>query len=94
MSVRVRFLPSGTQIEVPSGTSLFDAADAAGLPVGSSCGADGVCGKCGLRVVQGTLPPPSDREIRVSEGNRVEGGLRLSCMIGVTCDLSVTADYW
>ncbi len=87
-------MPSDTEIAVPVGTTLLDAAAQAGVPVGSSCGADGICGKCGLRILEGTLPAPSAREDRVAQANRVETGLRLSCMVRVTGDLCVTASYW
>ena len=90
----IRFLPSGVEIEVASGTTLLDAAHTAGLPVGNSCGADGTCGRCGLRVVSGSLPPPSAREQRVLHANRVDSGLRLSCMVEPDADVEITADYW
>jgi ferredoxin len=94
VTVHVVFAPRGTSIEVPRGTTLLDAAIAAGMPVGSSCGADGICGKCGLRVLSGKLPAPSEREARVARANRVDEGLRLSCMVQLTEDLRVSADYW
>lgn len=94
MTVRVRFVPADVTIEVSEGTTVFDAALAAGMPVGSSCGADGVCGKCGLRVLEGHLPAPSQREIRVAKANRTDDGLRLSCMVPLKGNLTVTADYW
>jgi ferredoxin len=94
MSIRIRFEPSGRTVEVESGTTLFDAVIAADLPIASSCGADGMCGRCGLRVMSGTLPSASAREVRVSAANRLDGDLRLSCMVLVTEDLVVTADYW
>ena len=92
--MRVRFEPSGREVEVEEGTSIFEAAQRADLPVGSSCGADGTCGRCGLRVVSGTLPPPTDRERKVAHDNRVSPDLRLSCMVEVTADVCLTADYW
>ena len=94
MKVRVRFAPSGREVHVDKGTTLFEAAQAAGLPVGSSCGADGTCGKCGLRILAGPLADPSERELRVAQANRLDPALRLSCMVGVEDDLEVTADYW
>jgi ferredoxin len=94
VTVQVIFAPSGSRIEVAAGTTLLDAAIAAGMPVGSSCGADGICGKCGLRVLSGKLQAPSEREARVAQANRVDEGLRLSCMVQLTEDLRVSADYW
>ena len=92
--MKVRFEPSGREVDVAEGTSVFEAAQRADLPVGSSCGAQGTCGRCGLRVVSGTLPPPTDRERKVASDNRVPRDLRLSCMVGVTADVCLTADYW
>jgi ferredoxin len=92
--MKVRFEPSGREVEVSAGTTVFEAAQRADLPVGSSCGADGTCGRCGLRVLTGSLPPPSERERKVSRDNRVSSDLRLSCMVQVEDDVCLTADYW
>jgi ferredoxin len=92
--MKVRFLPTGVEVEVEAGTTLFEASQMAQLPVGSSCGADGTCGKCGLRLLSGTLPEPTDRERKVAMDNRSSDGLRLSCMVTVESDVVVTADYW
>ncbi len=94
MMARVYFHPSKAVIEVALGTTLLEAADAAGMPVGNSCGADGICGRCGLRVIEGEVPPPGERERRVASANRLPSELRLSCMTPITGDLKVTADYW
>ena len=93
-NVKVRFLPGGQTVVIETGTTLLDAALTANLPVGNSCGADGTCGRCGLRLVTGSLPTPSPRELRVAEANRLEAGLRLSCMVEPNSDIEVTADYW
>jgi len=94
MTIRIRFEPSRRAVSVAPDTTLFDAVVAADLPIASSCGADGMCGKCGLRLLSGNLPPPSEREVRVGTANRIDPGLRLSCMVRVAEDLVVTADYW
>ena len=93
-TMKIRFLPSGKEIEIEPGTTLLDAAKLADLPVGNSCGAEGTCGRCGLRPVSGSLPPPSQREERILRANRADPALRLSCMVEPDCDLEVTADYW
>ncbi|MGB0639192.1 MAG: 2Fe-2S iron-sulfur cluster-binding protein [Myxococcota bacterium] len=92
--MKVHFFPSGKQVEAQDGMTLFDAAQAVDLPVGSSCGADGTCGKCGLRVLSGSLPPPSEREQRILQDNRLDSNVRLSCMVKIHADVEVTADYW
>ena len=92
--MKVHFVPSGKHVDAQEGMTLFDAAQAADLPVGSSCGADGTCGKCGLRVVSGSLPPPSVREQKILKDNRLDPDVRLSCMVRIHADVEVTADYW
>jgi ferredoxin len=93
---RVRFTPSGREVEVPPGTTLLEAAVKAGVPIARSCGAEGVCAKCGLRVVAGgeMLAPASESETRIKARNRLDPDLRLACRVVVCCDLTVTASYW
>jgi ferredoxin len=96
MECVVRFLHSQRQIGVPHGTTLLEAARSAGLPVASACGADGLCARCGLDILEGgeRLRPESAHEIRVKAANRIDGRLRLACRIELTFDLVVTAPYW
>ena len=51
--VEVTYLPSGTTVRVPEGTTLFNAAHWAGLPIESTCGGRGTCGKCSVKVLEG-----------------------------------------
>jgi 2Fe-2S ferredoxin len=92
----VRFEPSGRSVVVEAGTSALEAARRAGLPVASSCGADGVCGRCGLRVLACAVPPApeAERERDIKQRNRIDPVLRLSCRLQVECDLTLTAPYW
>jgi ferredoxin len=92
----VRFEPSGRLVRVETGTSLLEAARRAGLPVASACGADGICARCGMRILEGgdSLPSAEPREIQIAERNRIDSGLRLSCFVRVDRDLAVTATYW
>ena len=53
MQAEVRFSPSGRGVRVPLGTTLWKAIRSAGLPVASACGADGICGRCGVTVIEG-----------------------------------------
>lgn len=55
----IKFLPSGKTIEVSKGTVLLDAARTAGVEIESPCGADGVCGKCVVRVTAGDVDSDS-----------------------------------
>ena len=96
MPCLIRFEPSRKSIEVPAGTTLLEAARLAELPIASACGADGICARCGLEILEGanTIPPETDHEREVKHRNRIDTGLRLSCYIEVTGDMTVTAAYW
>ena len=54
--VRLRFLPDGGEVRVPSGTPIFDAASWNGIAIDSTCGGYGTCKKCKVRVVSGDVP--------------------------------------
>jgi len=91
----VTFLPLGRAIEVAHGTTLFAACRRAGLPLGSSCDAEGICGRCHLEVLdEGALSVQTAAEARVLADNRVSPDRRLACLARVRGDLSVRADYW
>jgi ferredoxin len=92
----VRFEPSQRCVRVPAGTSLLEAARRADLPVASSCGADGVCARCGVEILIGadSLESETDREREIKLRNRIDPQLRLSCRITVSGDMTVTAPNW
>ena len=54
--VRLRFLPDGAEVRVPSGTPVFDAASWNGIAIDSTCGGHGTCKKCKVRVGEGSVP--------------------------------------
>ena len=96
VKIEVRFSPSGRAQRVAAGTTLIEAARRAGLPVASACGADGLCGRCGMQVLAGAggLTPETDAEARVKRLNRVPPEQRLACRCRVTGPVEVSAGYW
>jgi ferredoxin len=81
-------------VAVPRGTTLLDAVRRAGLPLARACRAEGLCGRCGLRVLAGaeTLAPPSPRVARGAR-NRVPSDF--ASHIGeARGPLEVTAASW
>jgi uncharacterized 2Fe-2S/4Fe-4S cluster protein (DUF4445 family) len=85
--VEVTYRPSGTTSRVPVGTTLFNAAHWAGLPIESTCGGRGTCGKCGVQVVEGDAEPtPADHR---HLADRLDEGWRLSCQCPVAGDMVV-----
>ena len=96
MDAEVRFRPSGRSIRVAHGTSLLEAARLVGLPMASACGADGVCGRCGVEVLAGagTLTSEQATEAEVKRRNRIAAAHRLACRARLAGDVEITASYW
>jgi uncharacterized 2Fe-2S/4Fe-4S cluster protein (DUF4445 family) len=86
--VRLRFLPDGAEVRVPSGTPIFDAASWNGIAIDSTCGGHGTCKKCKVRVVTGDVPI-SSVDPRAFTGDELREGWRLACRAGARSDLVV-----
>jgi ferredoxin len=94
----VTFGPLGRTYRVREGGTLMRAAVRARVPIASSCGGEGVCGACRVRVVQGgeNLSPAGDRERAVLDAQTPLGGPdeRLACLAAVHGPVTVTTSYW
>lgn len=78
MKYEIRFLPSETTTRAPEGTTIFNAANWAGLAIDSTCGGRGTCGKCKVRVAEGTAPV-READRKFLSPSELEEGWRLSC---------------
>ena len=76
--VTIEFQPHEQTTRVPSGMSLFNAANWIGLAIDSTCGARGTCGKCKVKVLQGNTGI-SDADTKVFSDEELAEGWRLSC---------------
>jgi uncharacterized 2Fe-2S/4Fe-4S cluster protein (DUF4445 family) len=86
--VRLRFLPDGAEVRVPSGTPVFDAASWNGIAIDSTCGGHGTCKKCKVRIISGEIPVgPLDP--RAFSAQELREGWRLACRAGARDDLVV-----
>jgi uncharacterized 2Fe-2S/4Fe-4S cluster protein (DUF4445 family) len=86
--VRVRFMPEGAEVRVPSGTPVFDAASWNGIAIDSTCGGHGTCKKCKVRIAQGEVPVDL-LDPRAFTGEELRDGWRLACRAGARADLVV-----
>lgn len=91
---RIRCEPLDIEIEALPGETIFDALRRAGVPIGSACDGDGICGRCGVEVLEGPVSEATEAELRVARKNRVAAGARLSCCATPLGDLRVTTPYW
>ena len=85
-SVAIKILPFETTRRVPPGTNLMEAVSQAGLPLKATCGGQGVCGDCLVRIVSGTV---RSRASAVLPPELADQGLILACQAEVEGDLVV-----
>ena len=85
--LEVRYLPFDRTTRVPPGTTVFSAAHWIGLPIDSTCGGRGTCGKCKVRVVQG-CPDPETADHRQLRPAEIAEGWRLSCQARIYEDMA------
>ena len=85
--LEVHYLPFDRTTRVPPGTTVFSAAHWIGLPIDSTCGGRGTCGKCKVRVIEGRSDAETadHRQLRPSE---IEEGWRLSCQARIYEDMT------
>lgn len=86
-SVPVRIEPDGGTVWVEEGATVLEAARAAGVVIPAPCGGRGICGACGVRVLEGVLGDPDDEEI--AGLRRAPAGVRLACRARVVGPVTI-----
>lgn len=86
--VTVNFTPSGQEVRVPPGVSVFDAASWNGLAIDSTCGGHGTCKKCKIQVLEGEVPV-SRLDIRAFTPEQLKDGWRLACVARANGNLKI-----
>ncbi|MBI2950847.1 2Fe-2S iron-sulfur cluster binding domain-containing protein, partial [bacterium] len=84
---RITFQPGDKVAVVAEGTDLLAAAITAGLPIYSSCGGEGVCGRCKVRARGAFVTEPRGQ---LSEEERAAGYV-LACRTTAQGDVEVEA---
>ena len=85
--LEVKYLPFDRVTRVPPGTTLFSAAHWIGLPIDSTCGGRGTCGKCKVRLVEGKADAET-ADHRLLRPLEIEDGWRLSCQARIYEDIT------
>jgi uncharacterized 2Fe-2S/4Fe-4S cluster protein (DUF4445 family) len=85
--LEVTYKPFDRTTRVPSGTTLFSAANWIGLPIDSTCGGRGTCGKCKVRVTQ-HCPDAETADHRLLRPAEIADGWRLSCQARIYEDMT------
>ena len=74
---RVKFLPSDRVLVASEGESILELAMKSGIHINASCGGNGACGKCRVKVLEGNVRSAPHPKIPHYE---YESGTRLACM--------------
>lgn len=80
---RITFLPAERMFYIDDQDTILDAAMKAGIYINASCGGNGSCGKCRIRVVEGNVL--SDRHSKINRSD-YDQGFRLACRSRVHSD--------
>ncbi len=83
---KVVFKPSGKTVEVKKGADLLSAAVSCGVYINSSCGGEGVCGRCKVIIKKGKFH--TEPTGRISREERKKG-YALACLTAVEDNLEV-----
>jgi uncharacterized 2Fe-2S/4Fe-4S cluster protein (DUF4445 family) len=101
MEHTIIFQPSGRRGRVPEGTTILDASRRLGVGIEAVCGEQLVCGKCRVKVMEGSFPKEGitssmshlserdDKEIKVLERKDSEEHIRLACSTRILGDVLV-----
>jgi uncharacterized 2Fe-2S/4Fe-4S cluster protein (DUF4445 family) len=83
---KIVFLPHETEITVPDGETIIHAALEAGVHINASCGGEGVCGKCRVRVEEGKVAGGISEKLSQEDQGK---GFRLACQAHAKSDLII-----
>jgi uncharacterized 2Fe-2S/4Fe-4S cluster protein (DUF4445 family) len=83
---KVTFWPDKKEMSVDRGTTILAAALSAHIHLNSSCGGDGVCGKCRVIVKSGTVASEPSGKVSSEERKR---GVYLACQTLIQSDVEV-----
>lgn len=86
---KLTFIPADVTVEVANGMSLLDVAAHAGVTITASCGGDGACGQCLVRVMSGRVESVSRGCLSPEE---IGEGWALACSSRVQGDATIFVD--
>jgi uncharacterized 2Fe-2S/4Fe-4S cluster protein (DUF4445 family) len=85
----VTFEPDRRTIRVARGETFLRAAQHAGIDVMATCGGRGRCRSCRIKILKGSVPPPTIMDTVQLGHDEVREGFRLSCQTAVIDECSV-----
>jgi uncharacterized 2Fe-2S/4Fe-4S cluster protein (DUF4445 family) len=86
----IEFRPLGIRVDCPAGTTILDCCRANQIPLASTCGGQGKCHSCKLRIEQGDVALPTRSELKILSVEELKRGWRLACQVKPAGDLVVS----
>ncbi len=83
---KITFVPMERTLTAGTGETLLDVAMAAGIHINASCGGNGACGKCRIRIKEGATDAPPHPGVSQEE---YAAGVRLACQAHALTDVVV-----
>lgn len=77
------------RVSCKNGANLLQTLLDAGIFVDNACSGKGICGKCKVKVLNGSLSEASETEKKVLKEQELADGIRLSCLAEVTGDVEI-----
>ena len=89
MEYKISFEPVGRRYRCADTKSLLECSRQVGVGIASTCGGDGWCGTCKIRILEGKASLPTSEEKEALSGKELEEGWRLACQIYPASDCKV-----
>lgn len=84
---QVIFLPSGRRGDIAEGKTILEASRDLGVQIESTCGGEGLCGKCKVRLEEGDLSPFTQEEKKFISEKERNAGYRMGCAARILGDV-------
>jgi len=75
----IEFKPSGRKAACSAGTTILECCRESHVKIAGTCGGQGKCHSCRVRVEKGILNAPTGNELKRLTGGELERGWRLAC---------------
>ncbi len=84
----IKIFPLNKTINAEKNENLFSALQKNNIPINGICGGNKVCGKCGVRILSGHIPPGLSDKTFFSQ-KKLNLNFRLSCAININQNLII-----
>jgi len=85
----IEFKPSGRSVFCGAGTAILSCCREGGIKIASTCGGQGKCRSCKVRIERGIPTAPTENELKRLSAEELKRGWRLSCQARPAGDLIV-----